>query len=231
MPEASITKGGPGDSRKAEKKGRTRALSVTDLLNKKYKLFEFDGEWYEAFRQPEAKGVWFVWGNSGNGKTTFVLDLIKYLAGFSKVAYNSLEEAGAHTMQEAFRRTGMADVSRKVILIEGESIQELEERMSRHKSPGVYVIDSVQYAGITYNEYKSLKEAHRDKLIIFISHAEGKLPEGRVAKKIMYDASLKIWVEGYRAISKGRYIGPKGIYTIWHDGADKYWGTKQTEIL
>lgn len=227
MPAASMTKGRPGGAHPDDgKKKRARALSVADLLNKKYKLFEFDGEWFDAFSRPETKGVWFVWGNSGNGKTTFVLDLIKYLARFARVAYNSLEEGGTHTMQEAFRRTGMADVARRVILIEGETTQELEERMSKHKSPGVYVIDSLQYMGITYNEYKAIKEAHRDKLIIFISHADGKQPEGRAAKKIMYDAGLKIWVEGYMAISKGRYIGPTGVYTIWTEGAAKYWGGK-----
>lgn len=212
---------------KKDKSKKTRALSVTDVLNKKYKLFEFDGEWYEAFGKPEMKGVWFVWGNSGNGKTTFVLELIKYLAGFVKVAFDALEEGSTHTMQEAFIRTGMVDVSKRVILIEGETIQELGDRMNKHKSACVYVIDSLQYTGITYNEYKAFKERHRDKLIIFISHAEGKQPEGRAAKKIMFDAGLKIWVEGHRAISKGRYIGPNGgVYTIWDEGASKYWGNK-----
>ena len=40
----------------------------------------------------------------------------------------------------------------------------------------------------------------------------------------MYDATLKIWVEGFKAFSKGRFIGEKGNYTIWEEGANKYWG-------
>lgn len=188
-------------------------------------MFQFDEDWYNAFSCPERTGVWFIWGNSGNGKTTFVLSLIKYLAQFVKVAYNSLEEGGAHSMQQAFMRVGMSDVARRVILIEGESIDELEARMQKPKSPDAYVIDSLQYAGINYEQYKRLKERNRNKLIIFISHADGKLPEGRSAKKIMYDAGLKIWVEGYRAISKGRYIGPNGgTFIIWPEGSAKYWG-------
>lgn len=207
-----------------------RALSVTELLNKKYKLFEFTDEWFDAFGCPERTGVWFVWGNSGNGKTSFVLALIKYLARFCKVAYNSLEEGGAHTMQSAFIRAGMIEVSRRVLLIEGEGIDELEARMNKRRSPDVYVIDSLQYMGLTYERYKKLKERHRDKLIIFVSHADGKLPEGRPAKKIMYDSSLKIWVEGYKAFSKGRYIGPNGgTYTIWPEGAQTYWLGKSNE--
>jgi len=202
-----------------------RALSVNELLQKKYKLFNFEEDWLDAFDCPERTGVWFIWGNSGNGKTTFVLELIKYLAQFTKVAYDSLEEGGAHSMQQAFIRVGMTEVSRRVILIEGESVEELEARMQKRKSPDVYVIDSLQYSDINYKQYKGLKERNRNKLIIFISHSDGKMPEGRSAKKIMFDATLKIWVEGYRAISKGRYIGSNGgTFIIWTEGSSKYWG-------
>ena len=38
------------------------------------------------------------------------------------------------------------------------------------------------------------------------------------------DATLKVWVEGYTAFSKGRFIGDTGKYTIWAEGADRYWG-------
>lgn len=202
-----------------------RALSVNDLLRKKYDLFHFDHEWAEAFGHPEKTGVWLIWGNSGNGKTSFTLQLMKYLAGFIKVAYVSLEESSAHTMQTAFKRVGMGDVANRIVLIEREDIADIDERLSKKKSPDAIVIDSLQYSEISWAAYKALKEKHSDKLIIFISHADGKQPSGRVARKIMYDATLKIWVEGYRAISKGRYIGINGgTYTVWKEGSERYWG-------
>jgi molybdopterin-guanine dinucleotide biosynthesis protein len=201
-----------------------KAISTAALLRKTYKLMNFEGDWFNAFGEPESNGVWFIWGNSGNGKTTFVLELIKYLTQWGKVAYNSLEEAAAHTMQEAFIRVGMSEVSRQVILLEREPLAELSERLLKRRSPDIVVIDSFQYAEISYKEYKRFKELHPSKLIIFVSHADGKKPSGRTANSVMYDASLKIWVEGYRAFSKGRYIGPSGSYTIWHKGATKYWG-------
>lgn len=49
---------------------------------------------------------------------------------------------------------------------------------------------------------------------------------GRTAVSAMFSASLKIWVEGYRAISKGRYFGEQGYYTVWKERADKYWGVE-----
>jgi KaiC/GvpD/RAD55 family RecA-like ATPase len=201
-----------------------KALSCMALLKKKYDLLQFEGEWYQAFGTPEAHGVWFVWGNSGNGKTTFVLSLVKYLARFGKVAYNSLEESSAHTMQEAFLRVGMMDVARQIVLLERESLAELSDRLRKRRSPQIVVIDSFQYAELDYRAYKRLKEANPGKLIIFVSHADGKKPAGRTANSVMYDASLKIWVEGYRAFSKGRYIGPVGSLTVWDEGAEKYWG-------
>lgn len=194
------------------------------LLRKKYDLLPFEGEWFDAFGSPEAHGVWFVWGNSGNGKTTFVLQLVKYLATFRKVAYNSLEESSAHTMQEAFLRVGMMDVARHVVLLEREPVTELSARLAKRRSPDIVVIDSFQYSELDYKAYKRLKEAHPNKLIIFVSHADGKRPAGRTANSVMYDASLKIWVEGYKAFSKGRYIGPVGSLTVWDEGATKYWG-------
>ncbi|MBK9292592.1 MAG: hypothetical protein IPM52_13350 [Bacteroidetes bacterium] len=203
-----------------------RALSVTDMLRRKYELFEFDGEWHDAFGNPERAGTWLIWGNSGNGKTSFVLQLCKYLTRFGRVAYNSLEEGGAHTMHEAFVRHNMAEVRQRLMLIEGETTEQMMIRLKKPRSPEFYVVDSLQYAAISYDEYKTLKDRFgRRKLIIYVSHADGRVPDGRVARRIMYDATMKIWIEGYRAISKGRYTGPNGgIYTIWHEGALKYWG-------
>ena len=203
----------------------SRALSMNDLYNKRYNLLDFEGSFYNAFSKPERSGVWFIWGNSGNGKTAFAIQLVKYLSNYGRVAYNSMEESSSHTIQEAFIRNNMAEVGSKVVLLENEPLNELEERLKRRKCHDIIVIDSLQYSRINWEAYQRMKEANRGKLIIFISHADGKSPEGRVAKRIMHDAGLKIWVEGYRAHSKGRYIGPNdGIYTIWNEGAVRYWG-------
>ena len=88
------------------------------------------------------------------------------------------------------------------------------------------MIDSFQYAQLSYRQYIQLKETNRKKLLIFVSHAEGKQPAGRAARSVMYDADLKIYVEGYRAMSKGRYIGEKGYIDVWKEKALEYWGEK-----
>ena len=201
-----------------------RAYSTNEVLSMRKKSFDFENEWSEAFGNPECKGVWFIWGNSGNGKTSFVMQLCKYLCKFGKVAYDSLEEGCSLTMQNNLRRFGMDTVNRRFQLLDCEPVAELTERLKKRKSADFVVVDSFQYTQMTYKQYLAFKAEHKDKLLIFISHADGKLPSGRSAKSVMYDASLKIWVEGYTAFSKGRFIGETGKFTIWQEGAQKYWG-------
>lgn len=203
-----------------------RAKSVSELLSMKIEAFPFTDEWYDAFGQPERRGVWIVWGNSGNGKTTFVVQLCKYLCNFENVIYDSLEEGASLAMKNTLIRCGMLDVNRRFKLLDNESLEKLSERLLKRKSPGIVVIDSFQYTQITYKQYISFKERHKDKLIIFVSHADGKLPSGRSARSVMYDASQKIYVEGYRAFSKGRFIGPKKQFDIWPEEAADYWAKK-----
>lgn len=199
-----------------------RAYSVQDIISKKYKTLEWSETWVKAFTKPESTGVWFIWGNSGNGKSSFTMQLTKELAKLGPVLYNSLEEGSRLTMRDNLLRTGILEVKNKV-LIASESMIELDERLSKRKAPKFVIIDSIQYAGINFPFYKKFKEAHHDKLIIFISHASGTKPVSRPAESVKYDADLKIWVEGFKAISNGRY-NPGGEFVIWEEGANKYWG-------
>ena len=201
-----------------------RALSVKDVLSMKKAVFPFEGKWLDAFGKPERTGVWFIWGNSGNGKTDFIMQLCKELCKYGRVALDSLEEGDSLSMQNSFIRHGMSAANKRMQLLNCEPVTELSERISRHKSPDFYVVDSFQYCQMNYKEYIRFKEKHRDKLIIFTSHADGRNPAGRAAKSVMYDAALKIWVEGYKAFSKGRFIGATGEFVIWAEGATRYWG-------
>ena len=206
-----------------------RALSVSDLLNKQYKLFDFTDKWFDAFGRPARTGVWFAYAGQGNGKTSFLVQLIKYLATFEKVVYNSLEESSDHTLQLVFGKQGMQDVARRVSILEAESLKDMDERMSKRKAAKIWIVDTLQYWDITWEQYLELKRKHRDKLIIFVSHMEGNYPDGKVAIKIMRDAALKIFISGFIAVSKGRYIGSTGRYIIWREEAEKIWGHKINE--
>lgn len=200
-----------------------RALSVDNVLSKRRKLLAFDGEWLEAMGRPEMTGTWIIWGGSGSGKTTFTMQLAKYLTRFGRVAYNSMEEGDSESIKRAFQRVGMREVKRRLVLLDNEAIDELKERLRKHKSPEVIIIDSLQYSDMSYKEYKALRDEFRNKLFVIISHAEGREPEGKVAKKVRYDAFVKIRVEGYRAFVVSRFGGGRP-YDVWPEGAAQYHG-------
>ena len=202
------------------------AKGVREVLNIKYDTFPFEGKWRDAFDLPERKGVWLIWGNSANGKTTFAMQLCKYLCQFGRVAYNSMEEGVSLTMKNTLIRCGMMEVNRRFLLIDNESMEQLSIRLKRQKSPDIVVIDSFQYTQMDWKQYIDFKDMHPNKLLIFISHADGKIPDGRAARKVMFNASLKIYVEGYRAFSKGRFEGPVGYYDIDPIKAPAYWAGK-----
>ena len=209
----------------------SRAISNKNVLAAQFETADFDGPFLASFGRPELRGVWLIWGDSGSGKTTFTLQLCKYLAGFRRVAYNSLEQGLSLSLQRAWERVDMAEAGSNIILLNKEELPELCARLSKRKSPEIIVIDSVQYLTKFYvQQFNELKEDFPDKLFIFISQADkaGKDPAGSVAKHIRYDADIKIKVEGYKAFVTTRYEDPtKGEggadFIIWQQGANDYW--------
>lgn len=197
-----------------------RAASVEQVLRTRFKVLPFEGEWKEAIGCPEMTGSWIIWGNSGNGKTRFALQLCKYLCQFGRVAYDSLEEGVSASLMKALQETSMMDVRRRFVVLDKEPIDQLMERLSKGKSPDVVCVDSLQYTGMSYEQYKALKERFPKKLFIWISHAEGAQPEGRVAKKVRFDSNVKVFVQAYRAEPVSRYGGGKP-YIVWEEGYRK----------
>ncbi|MEJ5303232.1 MAG: hypothetical protein HPY80_03590 [Bacteroidales bacterium] len=197
-----------------------RALYPTQLESKKMATMAFDGPWLALVGQPERSGSWLIWGNSGNGKTSFALQLAGYLTRFGRVAYNSLEEGISESLKRSVKINGLVGI-KNLILLDKEPLDELTERLERPKSPAIVIIDSIQYTGLNYRDYKNLRDSFRNKLFVFVSHAEGREPAGRTARSIRYDANVKIYIEGYVAYAVSRYGGGKP-YVIWEQGADNY---------
>lgn len=214
-----------------------RAITIDTLINKKRRMLNFDGEWFALLGNPQLTGSWIVWGGSSSGKTSFSMQLATYLARFDRVAYNSLEEGDSESLALAANRAGATSAGSRLIII-NESIAELVERLERHKSPNVVIIDSLQYTQMSYAEYIEIKRKFPKKLFIFISHADGKEPDGKVAKRVRYDSNVKIHIAGYRALCNSRFLigRPSEPYTIWAEGAAETWGvdnvtTKTKDII
>lgn len=204
-----------------------KILGIQQFLSSNKNSMAFDGAWYDLLGRPEMKGSWIIWGASGSGKTTFACRLCKYLTRFGRVAYNSLEEGDSLSLQRSFENVNMMEVSGKLVLLDRMPIDELSEKLAKRKSWDIVLIDSLQYTGMTYADYKKLRQKHPNKLLIFISHARGNNPDGKLAEKVMYDSGCKIFVEGFRADAKSRYLQKEQIqapYIIWEEKASLFWG-------
>ncbi|MBF0576628.1 ATP-binding protein [Dysgonomonas sp. GY617] len=206
-----------------------RALSVADVLNYEPNTIPFEGKWGEAIGEPELKGSWIIYGESGEGKTSFAMQLGRYLCSINeklwyRTAYNSIEEGLSDSIKKAYIRTGMANVSGRFLLLDKEPIADLKERLRKRRSPDIIFIDSVQYTGLTKKEYKELIDEFSNKLFIFISHADGQKPKGALAQDIYYDAFVCICVKGFIAsVTKSRY-GGSGEIVVSEKKAKEYHG-------
>ncbi len=202
----------------------TRAISVAQLYKTKFKIMQFEGTYKAAFGQPQLGGSWIIWGDSSNGKTSLAMQLAKYLTNFGKVIYNSFEEGVSMSFKNTVERNAMHEVSGKFTILPGEPVNELMTRLRKRYSADIIIIDSIQHAGLTRDDYKKLKHAFPSKLFIYISHAKGKLPKGEVADFIRYDSDLKIYVEGYRAFIAGRLNNSDNKhFDIWEEKAKTYY--------
>lgn len=206
-------------------------LTVANIQNQKIERIPFSESWLDAFGNPQDRGVWFIWGGSGSGKSTFVMKLAKTLAEEYKTHYNLLEEetddsdyidrtllCGMNEVQDNFHTSNYTYI-------------ELLAFLNKRNPPKVVVIDSITYMTKDFEQYMELKTLCNKKqiILILIGHAEGKNPRTEFEKSIMYDAKMKVFVTGYLAICKGRTIGKNGgRFIVWQEGYDKLNG--QTEI-
>lgn len=217
--------GEQNEPKKPVRKRQKRAYSPSELYRLKRPKMAFEGRWKEAFGCPAPTGLWIIWGNSGNGKSSFVMQLAKYLCRFGKVFYNSIEEDTQASFIDNVARNRMEEEEGR-FFTDKLTLKEMEARMNDPRKEDIFIIDSFQAGQYTTKGpmgYTGLIERHPDKLIIFVSRADGNKPQGRPADNCAWDAGVKIWGEGFRAICKGRFIPKVGAsFLIWEEGAAIY---------
>lgn len=201
-----------------------RGMTSYQTASRRLKYYPFEGEWAEAFGQPERSGIWIVWGDSGNGKSSFVMQLTKNLCRWERALYFSLEEGRSGTLVASMNRHKMHEAGRRIYYYDTTNFAEIKEIIRSHPHRRVIVIDSLQYLGIKMADYKAFKTEFGNRTIIFTSHANGEKPRTSLGESVMYDAMMKIQVKVFLATTKGRYMGKKRYYTVWDEGAKLYWG-------
>jgi KaiC/GvpD/RAD55 family RecA-like ATPase len=208
-----------------------RSLSAAQALAVRNKTLSVSPDWRGCLGDEIARhGIVFIWGNSGNCKSSAVMAFAKMLSSAGKVLYVSKEEGYSLSFQNTLRRFGMQECGTRFQVVDSDNLDMLIERLEKPKSPEFVIIDSVQAIGMGTKQYKALRERFRSKLLVLVSQADGKRPAGRPAVAMMYDADLKLWVEGHTVFSKGRFMGETKEYVTWEEGAQQYWDGRKKEF-
>ena len=111
----------------------SKVIGISQFLERKFVAYDFDGKWKASFGYPEKNFKMFVYGESGNGKTSFCVQLAKYMASFTKVLYNSFEEGISKSLQEAIKRENLSEVNGRIMF--GKlGFQELIDRLDKKEA-------------------------------------------------------------------------------------------------
>jgi uridine kinase len=210
-----------------------KALTVANVINQKVTLIEFSeyaNDLYQAFGNPQNKGIWFVWGGSGSGKSSLILDITKAFCKDLKAIHNEREEdLDDQDFIERMKMKNMQDVKDN-FLTANYDYDELCTYLDGRNSPKLVIINSATYFFKDLQQYfEFTKKYKRRKIIIISGMAKGNNPYSELETKIMYDANKKIFCSAYLASCKGRTIGPNGgNYIIWQEGYEKLRGPQET---
>ena len=196
-----------------------RAYSPGEVLNMKIPRYEFTGDWQASIGNPAKSGVWIIWGASGNGKSSFVMQLGKELCKYGLVLYLSYEEGVNQTFQRRVEYLKMNEVQGKFRVVVDETYEELIDRLKRPKSPKFIIVDSYQVSEWEYPDAVALMKRFPKKCFIWISQEKKSQPMGGGAIRLRYICDMKIRVVGYKAYCQGRAIGEAGsYYVVWEEG-------------
>ncbi len=209
-----------------------RAIGVNELITKKRQRLEFAGKWKDFVGCPQSNAVVFIWGKSGNGKTRFIVQFLKYLCTHvEKILLDSLEEGDSDSLALAFQQEDMHEVDGKLHILDVEPLDDLCRRLKKKKQANVIVIDSWQYTQKDYAYYQMMKETFKKKMFIINSHATGNNPRGSSAESIRFDAMIKIHVVGFVAKPCNSRFGGNMPYVIWEEGAKRHWGKRYKAVV
>ncbi len=186
-----------------------RAYTYEDIAKAKFKMIPLQGEWLRHLGRMERSGSILIMGDSGHGKTSYALQLMKVLCQIEKVHYNTAEEGMKASFKRSLDLNGLKTVSSKYVF-QKESYDEMMQRLSRKRQPKIVFIDSVQYCfrGKRKEDYHRMLEQCPDTLFIGVSHFKKGAPVGAVADEFYWDCQNRIFIQDFKAyVDKSRCGG------------------------
>lgn len=207
-----------------------KVLGVKQFHQMRFQFLPISEKWAATLGKVPHNFIAVVYGFSGNGKTEFVVQLVKMLAQLGKkVGWLSYEQRHGSDFQMSTKRNNMEEVSGMFYPIdpiaaipEGVSlIEDLDSYLKKRNSPDVVVIDSIDYTGFGWEEYVMLKNRYgHKKTFIFIAHStkSGAIKKA-ISERIIFDGGMGIFVSHYIATPVKNRFGGFEPYVVWEDRA------------
>ncbi len=199
-----------------------RAHSYQDIERFKFKTLKVADSWKEHLGTPQQGACSIlIYGFSGNGKSSYALQISKMLCQQGQaVLYNSLEEGMKLSFKRALERNNMKGVSNFRFV--SEEFEAFEQRLIKKRQAKIVVIDSVRifFRKKSKQQIAEFMSRYKDTTFICIAGAEGKQPEGVAAKEIYYLSDVVINIKDFEAVCKKNRMGGQldSSYIIWHEG-------------
>lgn len=205
-----------------------KSLGTIQVQQQVFKLLALEGKFKATLGSLPTGFVIVIMGESGNGKTEVAIQVLKALTPFGKAAWVSYEQGHGYDLQLAINRNKMEEVNGKVVWLDPNAkknpnksyFQELFDAMKKKNSPWLWIIDSLDYIKLSFEEYTIIKNTFgKKKGIIFLAHAEGSKPKLSITSRIGFDGGCTFLVKRYiMHVIKNRF-GGKEPYIIWEERA------------
>lgn len=178
-----------------------RIISLSELKAQEFDVYNFSEGFDEIIGNPAKNFSMVVYGESGQGKSTWVIEFANYLAEtHGKVLYNSSEER----ISQSLKRKLLKYDSDNFAIAECQNYKALKQAI-RGNGFKFVVIDSINDMNIKPNELAELTERNADKAFIFIMQAT-KQGNYKGSSQFVHDADILIRLESYQPIvEKTRY--------------------------
>lgn len=203
-----------------------RGITAKTLLNKKFKTYKFDGIWAEVLGEQERGGIWVIYGNEKNGKTTLALLLSEYLTKFDNLNYVSAEEGTGFTFQQNLSRAKIDFKNTKIKFYDYLEIEEIDKMLTKRQNARIIVLDNATayVDDLKTAVLRRLKRDYPDVLFIIMAHMEKNEPTTAMAKLAKKLCNVYFRIEGLTAFVGGRC--PGGSITINEQTAMLFHGSE-----
>ena len=194
---------------------KKKIFSVKSMKEKKFHTLVLDEFYAKLMGKPERKFTMICYGESGSGKSVFLMQFSNYFAKtFGKSLYNSHEEGANQTIQDRINNFGI-DAS-KLFIADAMSFDEMCTAIEKNYYRLV-IIDSVKYMGFTFNQLRELRKRFANRLLCIVivdfGSAKGSPDSG---KDLIHASDVKMYFKNGRVYSISRYLDAPVELQLFH---------------